>query len=78
MKEKYLNTLHPNEFFMPFSDYLKWFKGTSINHDCAKRAHYRITNIGTDMKNKDDIFLTFHLDKEIDCTKEEFGIVCEQ
>ena len=30
------------------------------------------------MKNKSDMFLTFHLDKEIDCTNDEFGVVCEQ
>ena len=77
MKLEHLDNLHSNEFFMPFNDYLDYFKGTSINHDCAQRAHYRITNIGTDMKNKQDMFLSFYLHKEIDCTKEEFGIVCE-
>lgn len=30
------------------------------------------------MKNKSDMFLTFHLDEEIDCTNEEFGVICEQ
>ena len=60
-------TLHPNEFFMPFRDYLAFFKGTSINHDSAKRSHYRISNVGTDMKNKQDMFLTFELKQPIDC-----------
>ena len=63
---------------MPFKDYLNWFKGTSINHDCKRRSHYKISNIGTNMANKKDIFLTFHLGEGINCEKEEFGIVCEQ
>ena len=64
---------------MPFDDYLKFFKGTCICYDCPDRAHYTIKAIGTDMKNKQDMFLTFYLDKKIDCiSEEEFGIICEQ
>ena len=78
LKEKYLDKLRPNSFYIPFLDYLKWFKGTSVNVDHVKRAHYRIKSIGTDMKDKKDMFLTFYLDQEIDCSKDEFAVVCEQ
>ena len=77
LQKEFLEKLNSNEFFMPFSNYLKIFRGTCINHDCIQRSHYQISNIGTDMQNKADIFLTFNLDRHIDCTKEEFGIICE-
>ena len=34
---------------MPFSHYLKMFKGTCISLYSNKRAHYNIISAGTDM-----------------------------
>ena len=76
LTSQYLNTLKENEFFMPFADYLKWFKGTMVNLD-QHRETYTIPNIGVDMNKEQDMFLKFKLKEPIDCGKEVFTIICE-
>ena len=76
MISEYLNTLEENEFFMPFADYLKWFRGTMVNLD-QHRETYTIPNIGVDMNKEKDMFLKFKLKEPIDCSKEVFSIICE-
>ena len=79
LKVAYLDSKSENEFFMPFDEYLKFFKGTCICYDAIERAHYTIKAIGTDMKDMQDLFLSFYLNKKIDCIEsEEFGVICEQ
>ena len=45
--------------------------------NCPGRSHYSISSVGTDMAKITEMFLTFNLDKPIDCVTEEFGVTVE-
>ena len=81
LKAAHLNNLPKDEFYMPFPEYLKWFRGTIVSFDqqlLKTRDQYTISNIGTDMHDKKEAFVEFTLKRSIDCEKDVFAVICEQ
>ena len=77
LRSKYLDDCPKGTFWIPYSHYLKMFKGTCIMIYSDKRAHYNIISAGTDMSNKPDWFYAFNLDQPLNCNEDAFGIMCE-
>ena len=72
--------LRDDQFYMPFVEYLFWFKGTVISLDQQTRMgrnEYEISSIGADMTSKKDMFVEFTPTEDIDCSKQVFSVICE-
>ena len=78
MQQRFYSQLPPGQFWMDFNDYLAYFRSTCISMDVPSRAHYQICSAGVDMKSKSDCFLSFRLEKPLDCHEDTLGIICEQ
>lgn len=78
LRELVYKDLAQGSFVISWHDYLRVFSSTCICVDSPQRAHYKITSAGANMKDKKDVFLSFSLEKPIDCSTHSFGIICEQ
>ena len=77
LRQKYLDPLKQNEFFVTYEIFKSWFKGTMANLDQHDKA-YKIHQTTVDSTNENDVFLDFELKADIDCSKNIFSIICEQ